>query len=138
VHGRDAIRDNDGGVAYRVFRAEDQEFSAPSGGDLSRGILRLSHAMAEMRANVWRYPPGAKGRRHSEHLQEEVFVVLEGTVTIFFDDPAQEVELAAGSVAVVEPGTPSQITNPGDEDAAVFIVGAPPEQGGVDYLPDAG
>jgi quercetin dioxygenase-like cupin family protein len=126
------------GVAYRVFRAEDQEFSAPSGGDLSRGILRLSDSMRELRANVWRYPAGSRGRRHAEHVQEEVFVVLEGAVTLLLGDPAEAVELSAGSVVVVEPGTASQITNTGHEDAAVFIVGAPPEQGGVDYLPDAG
>jgi hypothetical protein len=28
--------------------------------------------------------------------------------------------------------------NLADEDMAVFIVGAPPEPGGADYLPDAG
>jgi hypothetical protein len=38
----------------------------------------------------------------------------------------------------VEPGTAIQVANRGDEDMAIFILGAPPEQGGADYLPDAG
>ena len=125
-------------MAYTVFQVAEQEFSAPSGGDLSRSIFRLSDSLHQMRANIWRYPPGARGRRHAEHVQEEVFVVLEGTATLYVGDPAQAVELPRGSVAVVEPGTAVQVANLADEDAAIFVVGAPPEQGGADYLPDAG
>jgi hypothetical protein len=39
---------------------------------------------------------------------------------------------------VVEPGTALQVANQGDENMTIFIVGAPPEQAGADYLPDAG
>ena len=125
-------------MAYAVFPAEGQEFSAPSGGDLSRSIFRLSDSLREMRANVWRYPPGSRGRRHAEHVQEEVFVVLEGTTTLYLGEPAETVELPAGSIAIVEPGTAVQVANRSDVDATVFIIGAPPEQGAADYLPDAG
>jgi quercetin dioxygenase-like cupin family protein len=125
-------------MAYAVFPAGEQEFGAPSGGDLSRSIFRLSDSLRQTRANIWRYPPGARGRRHAEHVQEEVFVVLEGTATLYLGDPAEAVELPRGSVAVVEPGTAVQVANLADEDMAVFILGAPPEQGGADYLPDAG
>lgn len=123
-------------MGHSVFRVGEQEFSAPSGGDQSRGILRLSDSMRQMRANIWRYPPGTRGRRHAEHVQEEIFVVLEGIATLIFGDPPERVELRAGSVAVVEPGTAIQVSNASDEDAAIFIVGAPPEQGQADYLPD--
>ena len=124
-------------MGHSVFRVDEQEFSAPSGGDQSRGILRLSDSMRQMRATIWRYPPGTRGRRHAEHVQEEVFVVLEGIATLIFGDPPKRVELRAGSVAVVEPGTAIQVSNASDEDVAIFIVGAPPEQGQADYLPDA-
>jgi quercetin dioxygenase-like cupin family protein len=124
-------------VGYRIFSAGEQEFSAPSAGDQSRGIFRLSDSLGQMRANIWRYPPGTRGRRHSEPVQEEVFVVLEGRATLFLGDPAEAVELAAGSVAVVEPGTAIQVANRSGEDATVFIVGAPPVMGEADYLPDA-
>jgi mannose-6-phosphate isomerase-like protein (cupin superfamily) len=125
-------------MAYAVFLAGKQQFSAPSGGDLSRSIFRLSDSLRQTRANIWRYPPGSRGRRHAELVQEEVFVVLEGTATLFLGDPAEAVDMPRGSVAVVEPGTPVQVANRGDGDVAIFIVGAPPEQGGADYLPDAG
>ena len=125
-------------MAYAVFLAGEQQFSAPSGGDLSRSIFRLSDSLRQTRANIWRYPPGSRGRRHAELVQEELFVVLEGTATLFLGDPAEAVDLPRGSVAVVEPGTAVQVANRGDGDAAIFIVGAPPEQGGADYLPDAG
>jgi quercetin dioxygenase-like cupin family protein len=137
-HTRDRIPCEHGPMAYAVFPAGEQEFGTPSGGDLSRSILRLSDSLRQTRANIWRYPPGARGRRHAEHVQEEIFVVLEGTATLYLGDPAEAVELERGSVAVVEPGTALQVANLGDEDMTVFIVGAPPEQGGADYLPDAG
>jgi mannose-6-phosphate isomerase-like protein (cupin superfamily) len=125
-------------MAYAVFLAGEQQFSAPSGGDLSRSIFRLSDSLRQTRANIWRYPPGSLGRRHAEHVQEEIFVVLEGAATLYLGEPAEAVDLPRGSVAVVEPGTPVQVANRGDEDVTIFIVGAPPEQGGADYLPDAG
>jgi len=125
-------------MAYAVFRAGEQEFSAPSGGDLSRSIFRLSDSLRQTRANIWRYPPGARGRRHAELVQEEVFVVLDGTATLYLGDPAEALELPRCSVAIVEPGTAIQVANLGDEDMSIFILGAPPEQSGADYLPDAG
>jgi uncharacterized cupin superfamily protein len=44
--------------------------------------------MTQVRANVWRLPPGSRGRRHVERLQEEAFVVLDGTATLALGDPA--------------------------------------------------
>ena len=125
-------------MSYAVFPAGEQEFTPPSGGDPSRSIFRLSDSMNQTRANIWRYPPGARGRRHVERTQEEVFVVLEGTATLYLGDPAETFELARGSVAVVEAGTALQVANLGEEEMAVFIVGAPPEQSGAAYLSDAG
>jgi quercetin dioxygenase-like cupin family protein len=124
-------------VGYTVFRSDEREWSEPSGGDPSRGIVRLSDAMSQMRANVWRLPAGARGRRHTERIQEEVFVALDGTPTLALDDPAERIELPAGSIAVVEPGTAIQVLNESDAEATILIVGAPPVTGEADYLPDA-
>jgi uncharacterized cupin superfamily protein len=124
-------------VGYTVFHRSELEFGTPSAGDQRRGIVRLSEAMSEMRANLWRLPPGSRGRRHAERVQEEVFVVLDGTATLALGDPAERVELASGSIAVVEPGTAIQVLNDGAVDARVLIVGAPPVGGEADYLADA-
>jgi hypothetical protein len=40
-------------------------------------------------------------------------------------------------VAVIEPGTPLQLRKDGDDVVVVFIYGAPPEQAGADFFPDA-
>jgi quercetin dioxygenase-like cupin family protein len=124
-------------MGFSIFRSDEREWSVPSAGDQTRGIVRLSDAMKQMRANVWRSPPGARGRRHAERVQEEIFVVLDGTATLALGDPAERVELPSGSVAVVEPGTAIQVLNESDGEATVLIVGAPPVEGDADYLPDA-
>ena len=123
-------------MGFTIFRAEERDWSTPSGGDQTRGVLRLSEAMTQMRANVWRLPPGSKGRRHAERVQEELFVVLDGTATLALGDPAERVELLAGSVALVEPGTALQVRNESDAEVTILIVGAPPVSGEADYLPD--
>jgi mannose-6-phosphate isomerase-like protein (cupin superfamily) len=87
-------------------------------------------------ANIWRLPPGVRGSHHIEHVQEELFVVLEGTATLLLGEPPQRVELPRGTVAVVETGTAQQLRNESDAVAVVLIVGAPPEQGHAEHLPD--
>jgi len=124
-------------MGYTIFRADELEFRAPARGDQRRGIAPLSEAMHAMRTNVWRLPPGARGGRHIEHAQEEIFVVLRGAVTLLLGDPAERVELTAGSLAVVETDTGQQLRNEGDAEAIVLVVGAPPEQGRAEHLPDA-
>jgi quercetin dioxygenase-like cupin family protein len=124
-------------VGYTVFRAGELAFGPPSGGNLDRRLARLSDAMTNMRASVWRYPPGARGRRHAEGVQEELFVVLDGKATLFLGDPPEPVELETGSVAVVQPGTAVQVANRDEGEATLLIVGAPPEVGQAEYLPDA-
>jgi mannose-6-phosphate isomerase-like protein (cupin superfamily) len=124
-------------MGFTIFRADERDWSTPSGGDQTRGVLRLSDATTQLRANVWRMPPGSKGRRHVERVQEELFVALDGTATLALGDPAEPVELPIGSVAVVEPGTAIQVRNESEAEATILIVGAPPVAGEADYLPDA-
>ena len=88
-------------------------------------------ALTQSRANLFRYPPGAVGRRHIDPIQEEVFVVLDGTLTIHMgeDGAVEEHELATGSVLVVQPGTALQLSNRHEGELRLFIVGAPLERG---------
>jgi mannose-6-phosphate isomerase-like protein (cupin superfamily) len=124
-------------MGFTIFPGDERDWSTPSAGDQTRGILRLSDAMTQMRANVWRLRPGSKGRRHTERVQEELFVVLDGTATLALGDSAERVELPTGSIAVVEPGTALQVRNDGEAEATILIVGAPPVTGEAEYLPDA-
>jgi mannose-6-phosphate isomerase-like protein (cupin superfamily) len=123
-------------VGYTVFHAGELEWAPRREGD-PRLVSELSDAMTRSRANLFRYPPGAIGRRHIDPVQEEVFVVLDGTLTIHMgegDDPERH-ELERGSVLVVQPGTALQLSNRGGEELRLFIYGAPPERGDATFLP---
>jgi mannose-6-phosphate isomerase-like protein (cupin superfamily) len=122
-------------VGYRVFQAGELEF-VPRGDDDPRSLARLSDALAESRANVWRYPPGARGRRHRDLGQEEVFVVLDGTLTVDLGEPSERHEVPRGGVLVVERGTIVQLRNAGSEELRLFIYGAPPETGKAEFFED--
>src|SRR6187401_330243 len=132
------------GMGYHVVRAGDhayEERTPPEGrkSDPARLAADLTTAagLQQSRARLWRYPPGSRGRRHADHAQEEVFVVLSGTLTMHLGEPAERVELPPESVVSVEPGTALQLRNDGDEEVVVFIYGAPPEQAGADFFADA-
>jgi uncharacterized cupin superfamily protein len=123
-------------MGYTIFRPDEREFQAAQRGDQRRSLAPLSEALHNMRANIWRLPPGVRGSRHLEHVQEELFVVLEGTATLLLGDPPERVELPRGSVAVVEIETGLQLRNESDAEIVVLAVGAPPEQGKAEHLPD--
>jgi mannose-6-phosphate isomerase-like protein (cupin superfamily) len=123
-------------VPYTVFHWDDLEWHPRREGD-PRLVSELSDAMTRSRANLYRYPPGAIGRRHSDPVQEEVFVVLEGTLTIHMgegDEPERD-ELEPGSVLIVQPDTVLQLSNRHDEELRLFIYGAPPERGDATFFP---
>jgi mannose-6-phosphate isomerase-like protein (cupin superfamily) len=131
-------------MGYRVVRAGDhswEERPKPEGRehDPARVASDLTTAaeLQHSRARMWRYPPGSRGRRHADHAQEEVFVVLAGTLTMHLGDPPERVELPPESVVAVEPGTALQLRNDGADEVVVFIYGAPPVQEGADYFDDA-
>jgi mannose-6-phosphate isomerase-like protein (cupin superfamily) len=116
---------------FTIIRPEEQEFRPPSWRpeEPVRRIVELPlHArMRYSRAHLWRYPPGAKGRLHREHAQEEVFVVVEGDPAVMLGDPPERYDAPRGTLVVVEPGTPRRWQNDSDEDALIFAYGAPAE-----------
>jgi quercetin dioxygenase-like cupin family protein len=120
-------------VAYSIFRQSELEW-IPRGDDDARTIARLSDSMTQSRANIWRYQPGSRGRRHSDNVQEEVFVVLEGTLTVDLGEPPERHQLERGSVLVVQPKTILQLRNAAEDELVLFIYGAPPEQAGAEFF----
>ncbi len=122
-------------MSYSIFQAAELDWE-PRGDDSGREVAALSEQMTRARANLWRYPPGAVGRRHIDPIQEEVFVVLDGTLTIHMGegDQPEKHELAKGSVLVVQPGTALQLSNRHEDELRLFIIGAPPERGQTTFL----
>ncbi len=100
------------------------------------GDLTTAANLEQSRARMWRYPPHTRGRRHREAVQEEVFVVLAGTVTMLLGEDAERVDLAPQSVVSVAPGTALQVRNETDEEAVVLVYGAPPVSGQAEILDD--
>ena len=123
-------------MAYTVFPPDERHYQATQRGDRRRSFAPLSDALHTMRANIWRLPAGTSSSRHIEHVQEELFVVLEGAATLLLGDPPERVQLRCGAVAVVETGTALQLRNESDAETVVLIVGAPPAPGRAEHLAD--
>ena len=92
--------------------------------------------LKQSRARLWRYPPHTTGRRHRDHVQEEIFVVVQGTLTMLLGDEPERVDLGPGSVVAVEPMTPLQMRNESDEELVVYVYGTPPVREGADFPDD--
>ena len=95
----------------------------------ARHVAELSEVagFAYTRANIWRYEPGAKGRRHRHPHQEETFVVLEGTLTMYLGEPPHRVEAPRGALIHFAARTPLQTVNEGAVDLLVYVYAYPPE-----------
>jgi mannose-6-phosphate isomerase-like protein (cupin superfamily) len=107
-------------------------------GEPARHVAELQDALGftHTRANVWRYEPGARGRRHVHADQEETFVVLAGRLTMYLAEPPQRQAIPVGGIVHVPAGTPLQTVNEGDEDLVLYAYGSPPDEG-ANVLPSA-
>ena len=128
-------------MGYHVIRGDEhrwEERPSQHEGEPSRhqSDVTTQAQLQQSRARLFRYPPGARGRRHRNFQQEEVFVVLEGTLTMLLGDPPERVDLPPRSVLSVETDTPLQLFNAGGEETVVFIYGAPPATDQSEMLED--
>jgi quercetin dioxygenase-like cupin family protein len=128
-------------VAFRVTHPAEVEWieREPEPGGSARYVARLSEELGfrHTRGNLWRYPAGARGRRHRDTIQEETFVVVAGKLTVYLGEPPEQVEVPQGGVVHVEAGTELQLANHGDEQVLLWAYGAPPEAGGAEFLDSA-
>ncbi len=128
-------------MAYRVLRPRELEWiTRPhEPGEPARQVAELSEraGFAHTRANLWRYEPGAKGRRHRHPRQEETFVVLEGTLSMYVGEPPRREDVHVGELIHIAAGTPLQSVNHGSEDLLVYAYGMPPEDEHAELLESA-
>jgi mannose-6-phosphate isomerase-like protein (cupin superfamily) len=128
-------------MAFRVITpGEFHWITRPhEAGEPARHVAELSEAagFTHTRANVWRYEPGAKGRRHRHPHQEETFVVLAGTLTMYVGEPPEPVEVPRGTPIHIDAMTPLQSANHGSEDLLVYVYGYPPENQHAELLDSA-
>jgi len=128
-------------MSFRVVIPDELEWiTRPhEPGEPARHVAELSEVagFADVRANVWRYEPGAKGRRHRHPIQEETFVVLSGTLSMYVGDPPERQDVPAGALIRISPGTPLQSVNHGADDLVVYAYGYPPEHETAEILEPA-
>jgi quercetin dioxygenase-like cupin family protein len=108
-------------------------------GEAARHVAELSDlaGVQHTRVNVWLFEPGAAGRRHRHKLQEETFIVLSGTLSMYLGEPPERHDVAPGGLINVDPGTALQTVNHGDDDLIVYAYGYPPETEHAEILDSA-
>ena len=67
------------------------------------------------------YPPGHEGFFHYHDHQDELYFVHSGTARFEVDGEVRE--LGPGGLCHVESTTPRRVSNPGDEDLVLLVVG---------------
>lgn len=125
-------------MAFRIVQAEQVEWEEYDHfpGRFRAALTELA-GLQHTRANLVRHEPGAAGPRHAERAQDETFVPLRGTLTMYLGDPPERHEVAVGGLVHVEAGTVLQIVNETDEELVVFVCGAPPERAGAEMFESA-
>ena len=94
--------------------------------------LRAELGVRSFGLNLMRLDPGARGRIHGHREQEEVYLVLRGTLTLLVEGEAQEV--GPDEAVRVAPGVKRQLVNLGDERVALLALGAAGEHVGRDGI----
>ena len=126
-------------MSYHVVHSDALEFEerpTPDGAaPRTAADVTEPGGLEQSRARVWRYPAHSRGAA-KDLGQEEVFVVLEGTLTMLLGEPPERVDVAAGGLVAVHQDTALQVRNETDEDLVLFIYGAPPVTGKAEFLDD--
>ena len=93
------------------------------GGEERFQTLRRELGVSAFGLNVIRLRPRQRGRIHRHKRQEEVYVVLEGTLSLAIESADDEHELERGAVARVAPGVRRQLTNRGEQLVVLLAIG---------------
>jgi len=109
------------GVAFAALDPDHEERFLP---------LRRTLGVTSFGLNQIILRPGQRGRIHRHANQEEVYVVLAGTLTLGVE--GEERELGQGELARVAPDVRRQISNRGGEDVLLLALGGSGEHVGRD------
>jgi mannose-6-phosphate isomerase-like protein (cupin superfamily) len=92
--------------------------------------LRQELGVSTFGLNLLRFRPGARGRIHRHVHQEEVYLVLEGTLTLVVEGESRE--LRRGDLARVAPDVRRQLLNRHPEPLLLLAAGGAKEHEGRD------
>jgi quercetin dioxygenase-like cupin family protein len=99
-------------------------------GDERFQSLRRDLGVTTFGMNLIRLRPRQQGRIHRHERQEEVYLVLEGTLTLEVEGESRE--LATGSLARIAPTIRRRLSNRGDELLLVLALGGAEPHAGRD------
>jgi uncharacterized cupin superfamily protein len=92
--------------------------------------LRRELGVESFGINLITLPAGARGRIHAHERQEEVYLVIEGELTLVVE--GEEHSLGRGRLARVGPAVRRQLVNKGPERLALLALGGSGEHAGRD------
>jgi quercetin dioxygenase-like cupin family protein len=94
--------------------------------------LRRDLGVTSFGLNEIVFQPGQRGRIHRHREQEEVYLVLEGTLTLLIEGEEQTLE--RGELIRVAPELRRQLVNKGPEKLMLIALGGSSEHAGRDGL----
>jgi mannose-6-phosphate isomerase-like protein (cupin superfamily) len=94
--------------------------------------LRRALDLETFGINLMVLQPGKRLRVHTHERQDEVYLVLEGTLTLLIEGEPHE--LGVDQLARVGPGTRRQLTNPTPEKVVILALGAAGQHEGRDAV----
>ena len=109
------------GVAFAALDLDGDERFQP---------LRRELGVTTFGLNLIRLRPRQRGRIHRHERQEEVYVVLEGTLTLELEGESHD--LGRGELARVGPDVRRRLVNRGDEPLALLALGGAEPHAGRD------
>jgi uncharacterized cupin superfamily protein len=109
------------GVAFAALDPDHDERFLP---------LRRMLGVTSFGINQLILRPGQRGRIHRHRDQEEVYLVLSGTLTLGVE--GEERELGQGELARVAPAVRRQLSNRGSDDVLLIALGGHNEHTGRD------
>lgn len=114
-------------MSYTVAGTDDVEsvIDAEYGG---MWFLRDALDAEDVGVTILELEPGGKGKEHdhAHDAQEEVYVVVDGEITVHLD--ARREDLEAGEAIRLAPDRTRRLENTGDQRARLVLVGGPREE----------
>ena len=114
-------------MAYRRLEEGDQFWRRSNQMKVLNTDLAKQLEAKELGARLWRLEPGQASTKHRHPVQEELYVLLEGTGRIRIGEEVLTLEPRA--TLLIEPAEVRQLFNDTNEDQLWLVVGAPFEVG---------
>jgi quercetin dioxygenase-like cupin family protein len=112
-------------MSFRVLRAADAHWRPSNQMQVLNTDLSGQLEAGALGARLWRLRPGQASTRHRHPVQEELYVLLEGSGRMRVDDELLTLEPL--DAVLVEPRAVRQLFNDTDADQLWLVVGAPRE-----------